>query len=155
MYASTVAFLVCSFLGFALTSIAVVPQFHGKLLLMVVAVCGADQASAERIGIFMHVLWVGGGCLLSFLNGIIWRNDALNRAPIFCDISEYEHSASINSYFNAQLLISTLGCMGVPSQPHYALCVGSTFCCICRRERLLPKRSVAAGCRKQYLMESS
>ena len=30
MYASTSAFLVCSFLGFFLPSVAVVPQFHGK-----------------------------------------------------------------------------------------------------------------------------
>jgi len=48
------------------------------------------KLTAERIGIFMQVFWAGGGCLLHFLNALIWRNDAFNRAPVFCDISEYQ-----------------------------------------------------------------
>ena len=49
---------------------------------------GRIKSIAERIGIFMFAFWGGGGCLLLFVNGMIWRNDALDRAPVFCDISE-------------------------------------------------------------------
>jgi len=66
---------------------------------MVAFECRADLLTkiiAERIGIFMEVFWAGGGCLLHFVNGIIWRNDSVNRAPVFCDISEYPEFRQYN-----------------------------------------------------------
>jgi len=90
------------------------------------------QSTAERIGIFMLIFWNGGGSLLHFLNGIIWRNDALNHAPVFCDISEFQHFVSI-----IMLLTFPFFCSAVY---FYAAMHGGTFAsilCILRRVHIL------------------
>jgi len=50
---------------------------------------------AEQIpvGVLAHAFWSGGGCLVLFLNGLIWRQDAINRAPAFCDFSTFRITA--------------------------------------------------------------
>ncbi|OAX30669.1 fungal pheromone STE3G-protein-coupled receptor, partial [Rhizopogon vinicolor AM-OR11-026] len=35
----------------------------------------------------VYMLWTGISCLIQFVNSIIWRNNALNVAPVWCDIS--------------------------------------------------------------------
>jgi hypothetical protein len=40
-------------------------------------------------GACLYMLWAGIGCLNWFINSIIWRDDAINRAPVWCDICEF------------------------------------------------------------------
>lgn len=42
---------------------------------------------AWNSGTCMYIAWTALGCLLHFVNSIIWRNNALNVAPVWCDIS--------------------------------------------------------------------
>jgi pheromone a factor receptor len=38
-------------------------------------------------GTCVYMIWVAFSCLIQFVNSIIWRNSALNVAPVWCDIS--------------------------------------------------------------------
>ncbi|KAL1742311.1 mating pheromone receptor Bbr2 [Schizophyllum fasciatum] len=42
---------------------------------------------AWNSGTCAYMLWTATACLLSFVNAIVWRGNALNVAPIWCDIS--------------------------------------------------------------------
>ncbi|KAI6030040.1 pheromone A receptor-domain-containing protein [Pisolithus marmoratus] len=42
---------------------------------------------AWNSGTCMYIAWTALGCLLHFVNSVVWRNNALNLAPVWCDIS--------------------------------------------------------------------
>ncbi|THU83827.1 STE3-domain-containing protein [Dendrothele bispora CBS 962.96] len=42
---------------------------------------------AWNSGTCLFMIWTALGCLNLFINSIIWRNDAIDRAPVWCDIS--------------------------------------------------------------------
>ncbi|RXW19560.1 hypothetical protein EST38_g6283 [Candolleomyces aberdarensis] len=41
---------------------------------------------AWNTGTCLYMLWCGVGCLNMFINSIVWNGNALNRAPVWCDI---------------------------------------------------------------------
>ena len=43
---------------------------------------------AWNVGCVLYIFWMGGQCLLQFINMMIWRDNAINVAPVWCDISE-------------------------------------------------------------------
>ena len=43
---------------------------------------------AWNSGTCYYMIWVALACLNQFVNSVVWANDALNRAPIWCDICE-------------------------------------------------------------------
>ncbi|KAI0698259.1 GPCR fungal pheromone mating factor [Cytidiella melzeri] len=45
------------------------------------------QLEAWNIGTCLYMIWTSLACLNFGINSIIWRADAINRAPIWCDIS--------------------------------------------------------------------
>ncbi|KAF8963268.1 pheromone A receptor-domain-containing protein [Flammula alnicola] len=42
---------------------------------------------AWNSGTCLYMIWTALGCLNLFINSIVWRDDAIDRAPIWCDIS--------------------------------------------------------------------
>ncbi|KAI9571964.1 putative fungal pheromone GPCR, STE3-type [Boletus coccyginus] len=42
---------------------------------------------AWNVGTCAYIVWVSVACLLEFINSVIWRNNTLNLAPVWCDIS--------------------------------------------------------------------
>ncbi|KAF9016307.1 STE3-domain-containing protein [Hymenopellis radicata] len=42
---------------------------------------------AYNVGTCAYMIWVGLGCLNLFINSIIWNGNAIDSAPVFCDIS--------------------------------------------------------------------
>ncbi|KIN98849.1 hypothetical protein M404DRAFT_156674 [Pisolithus tinctorius Marx 270] len=42
---------------------------------------------AWNSGTCMYIAWTALACLLQFVNSVTWRNNALNLAPVWCDIS--------------------------------------------------------------------
>ncbi|KAG7442050.1 putative pheromone receptor [Guyanagaster necrorhizus] len=42
---------------------------------------------AWNIGTCSYMLWVGFGCFMYFINSIVWNGNAINWAPVWCDIS--------------------------------------------------------------------
>lgn len=42
---------------------------------------------AWNSGTCMYIAWTALGCLLHFVNSVVWRDNALNVAPVWCDIS--------------------------------------------------------------------
>jgi len=41
---------------------------------------------AWNIGTCSYMVWVGLGCLFNFVNSVVWTGNAINHAPIWCDI---------------------------------------------------------------------
>lgn len=44
---------------------------------------------AWNVGTCAYIIWASVACLFEFINSIIWRNNALNLAPVWCDICIY------------------------------------------------------------------
>ncbi len=45
--------------------------------------------AAYNVGTCAYMIWVGLGCLNLFINSIIWNGNAIDSAPVFCDICEF------------------------------------------------------------------
>jgi len=45
---------------------------------------------AWNSGTCFYVFWTSLACLNQFINSVVWANDALNKAPMWCDICESE-----------------------------------------------------------------
>lgn len=43
--------------------------------------------AAWNTGTCLYMAWTGLSCLVFFINSIIWNNNIVNRAPVWCDIS--------------------------------------------------------------------
>ena len=43
--------------------------------------------SARNTGTCLYMVWTGLACLNQFINSIVWNNNAINWAPVWCDIS--------------------------------------------------------------------
>ena len=41
---------------------------------------------AWNSGTCYYIIWTALACLNSFINSIVWADDAINRAPVWCDI---------------------------------------------------------------------
>lgn len=44
---------------------------------------------AWNVGTCAYMIWTGLSALNQFINSVVWANDAINRAPVWCDICEY------------------------------------------------------------------
>lgn len=49
---------------------------------------------AWNSGTCYYMMWTALACLNQFVNSIVWSNDALNRAPVWCDICELQTAFS-------------------------------------------------------------
>ncbi|KAF7300917.1 Pheromone receptor [Mycena kentingensis (nom. inval.)] len=63
-------FPICAFLGFVLVLIPLPWHLH-----------------AWNSGTCFYIMWSALACLNQFVNSVVWANDMVNRAPIWCDIS--------------------------------------------------------------------
>ena len=109
MYPQTVAHLVCSSIAFLWIALAAIPQIHRKPERPRGA--STKVTIAERIGILCQAFWLCGGCLLFFVNGMVWRHDSVNRAPLLCDISEwYSETLALCRCFNIWILMMMHDC---------------------------------------------
>jgi pheromone a factor receptor len=62
-------FSIFSFLGFVLVLIPL--RWH---------------LQAWNSGTCFYMMWAALACLNTFVNSIVWADDTLNRAPVWCDI---------------------------------------------------------------------
>ncbi|THH02030.1 hypothetical protein EW026_g757 [Hermanssonia centrifuga] len=42
---------------------------------------------AWNVGCVLYIGWTAATCLINFVNGVIWRDNAINWAPVWCDIT--------------------------------------------------------------------
>ncbi|TDL26971.1 fungal pheromone STE3G-protein-coupled receptor [Rickenella mellea] len=45
------------------------------------------RVTHHHVGVFIYMFWLALACLNQFINSIIWRDNAINWAPVWCDIS--------------------------------------------------------------------
>ena len=47
---------------------------------------------AWNSGTCFYVFWTSLACLNQFVNSVVWANDAINKAPVWCEICECQFS---------------------------------------------------------------
>ncbi|PCH39328.1 STE3-domain-containing protein [Wolfiporia cocos MD-104 SS10] len=61
---------------------------------------------AWNTGCIIYIFWSGSQCLIQFINAVVWRDNVINWAPVWCDItSRYMLAASVG-ITTASLLIN-------------------------------------------------
>lgn len=69
--------------------------------------------AAWSTGVCMYMIWAGVACLNQFINSIVWNGNAIDFAPVWCDICESFSSTvsdihvKVDAYSAAKLLIGT------------------------------------------------
>jgi pheromone a factor receptor len=88
------AYTVCSFIGIVLSVIPLYWHLQGKLQFTNRRPCLNIKAhiTAWNTGTCMYMIWTALGCLIYFINSILWRGNVLDKAPIYCDIGKAECS---------------------------------------------------------------
>ncbi|EED83216.1 hypothetical fungal pheromone GPCR, STE3-type [Postia placenta Mad-698-R] len=61
---------------------------------------------AWNMGCVLYIFWAGSQCLIQFVNAVIWKNNVINWAPVWCDITSRWLIASSVGIPTASLLIS-------------------------------------------------
>ncbi|TFK87793.1 putative fungal pheromoneG-protein-coupled receptor [Polyporus arcularius HHB13444] len=61
---------------------------------------------AWNVGCVLYIFWMGGECLIQFINMMIWRDNAINVAPVWCDITTRFNIASGLGVCCASLVIN-------------------------------------------------
>jgi len=41
------------------------------------------------VGTGVYMIWTALGCLVHFVDSIVWSGNAINRAPVWCDIGKF------------------------------------------------------------------
>ncbi|TFY61852.1 hypothetical protein EVJ58_g4252 [Rhodofomes roseus] len=60
---------------------------------------------AWNMGSVQYIFWVGSQCLLQFINNIVWKDNAINWAPVWCDITTRWALASSIAICSSALVI--------------------------------------------------
>lgn len=77
---------------------------------------------AWNSGTCYYMMWAAISCLNQFINSVVWSDDALNRAPIWCEICTSAFVASYNSWFRFGTAIRILLASSV-GLPAASLCI--------------------------------
>jgi pheromone a factor receptor len=83
-------YTVCTFLGFLMVVIPLPWHLQGLSIAVLTGVpflTTYDTAWNASTCLFMF--WTSLCCLNYSINSIVWRNDYVNRAPVWCDICEF------------------------------------------------------------------
>lgn len=85
---SNQVFTAFSFLGFLLCVIPLPWHLEGKHLYFASLVISTNcwSVSAWNTGTCLYMIWTGLACLNQFINSIVWNGNAVNWAPVWCDI---------------------------------------------------------------------
>ena len=70
-----------------------------------------SDGTAWNTGTCLFMIWTGLGCLLQFINSIVWNKNIINRAPVYCDICKTPHA------FKSSLENSCHSLSFTPQQP--------------------------------------
>ncbi|CCM02280.1 uncharacterized protein FIBRA_04365 [Fibroporia radiculosa] len=51
---------------------------------------------AWNVGCVLYIFWSGTGCLIQFINMVVWQDNVINWVPVWCDItSRWRYAAAI------------------------------------------------------------
>ena len=83
---------------------------------------------AWNSGTCYYMIWVALACLNQFVNSVVWANDAINKAPVWCDICKkrFPHPPLTTrtnlfpSFFLSATRISLGAAVGIPAS---SLCI--------------------------------
>ena len=73
---------------------------------------------AWNSGTCYYMIWAALGCLNSFINSVVWANDAIDRAPIWCDICTCQPLQQVSATIQHSTIATriTLGVsVGIPA----------------------------------------
>ena len=79
---------------------------------------------AWNAGTCLYMIWAAIGCLNQFVNSVVWHGNALNPAPIWCDICEYfSYYHMPDLVLNIDQLASRILVGGAVAIPAASLCI--------------------------------
>jgi pheromone a factor receptor len=82
-------FIVFCFFGFWLSIIPLYWHLQGKLQFTNGPSLNIKvHFTAWNTGTCVYMLWTSIGCLICFINAILWRGNVIDKAPIYCDIGK-------------------------------------------------------------------
>ncbi|KAI0830071.1 STE3-domain-containing protein [Trametes gibbosa] len=61
---------------------------------------------AWNVGCVLYIFWIGTQCLFQFINSVVWRDNAINWAPAWCDITTHFNIGSSIAVCCASLVIN-------------------------------------------------
>lgn len=79
-------FSIFAFIGFLLAIIPLPWHLEGTLLPLITVVFRLTFSIAWNVGTCLFMVWIAAGCLIQFVNSIIWNGNTINHAPVWCDI---------------------------------------------------------------------
>ena len=81
-------FSAFAFIGFILVSIPLPWHFEGTFFnaQSCQSCTKATTLAAWNTGTCLYMIWTGIGCLIGFINSIVWNRNVGNWAPVWCDI---------------------------------------------------------------------
>jgi hypothetical protein len=90
-----------SFFGFVLCAIPFYWHFKGKRATIHLdwSILSENDNVARNTGTCLFMIWTGLGCLLQCINSIVWNNNMINRAPVYCDICNSLDALSLERSF--------------------------------------------------------
>jgi pheromone a factor receptor len=86
--AANQVYIVFSFIGIVLSVIPFYWHLQGKLQFTSPSLNLKVHVTAWNTGTCMYMIWTALGCLINFINAILWRGNVLDKAPIYCDIGK-------------------------------------------------------------------
>ena len=83
---------------------------------------------AWNTGTCLYMIWTGLGCLIQFVNSIVWNKNTTNRAPVYCDICKSLDALSLGHTLTVHHPTAT--------RVQVALNVAIPACSLCINRRL-------------------
>jgi pheromone a factor receptor len=68
----------------------------------------ANRKAASNRGTCLYMVWTALACLNQFINSVVWNKNAINKAPVWCDICEVFFSKKITPPHNQSNTINLL-----------------------------------------------
>ena len=83
-------FSVFAFTGFLMCSIPFPWHLEGKYhIFLNFWILDLQLNSAWNTGTCLYMAWAGVACLMQFINSVVWNGNAINWAPVWCDICTF------------------------------------------------------------------
>ena len=75
-------------------------------ILSLIPLCWHVKSWDMHVGTCMYMVWTALGCLVHFVDSIVWNGNAINWAPVWCDIGMLRCPFTQNNISQLQTLFS-------------------------------------------------
>lgn len=88
------------------------------------------QSWDMHVGTCMYMIWTALGCLVHFVDSIVWNGNAVNWAPVWCDICTFRYPFHLNTVSHKPCSASRIQVGVAVAWPACGLCITRRLYCI-------------------------